>query len=59
MTIDRNYVSEMDKFLKELDLKPESHSDSRAKEEQKYQKINELRDNPHHKDNSTKIWKGF
>jgi hypothetical protein len=59
MAIDRNYVSEMDKFLKELDQKPESHSDSRAAEEKKYQRINELRDNPNAKDDSEKIWRGF
>ncbi len=59
MSIDRNYVSEMDNFLKELDKKPESHSDSRAAEEAKYKRINELRDNSQDTESKSKIWKDF
>ncbi len=59
MSIDRNFVSEMDNFLAELDTKPESHSDSRAAEEAKYKRINELRDNAQKSESKEKIWKDF
>ncbi len=42
----KNYVSELDLFLKEFDKKPESHSKSRAEEETKHKNIAEARDNP-------------
>ncbi|WP_144395551.1 CBU_0585 family protein [Pleionea sediminis] len=59
MAIDRNYVSEMDKFLKEFDEKPESHSESRRAEEEKYKKIHDLRDNQYPERQKSKIWKDF
>ena len=45
MSIDRNYQSEMDLFLQEFDKRPEATSVNRKAEEEKYQKLNQLRDN--------------
>jgi len=59
MAIDRNYVSEMDKFLQAFDEKPESHSESRKAEEEKYKKINKLRDEAQQDSEDSKLWKDF
>ncbi len=42
----KNYVSELDLFLKAFDQKPEAHSEFRAQEEAKHKRIAEARDNP-------------
>lgn len=42
----RDYVSDLDHFLQDFDLKEEAYSDSRRAEEAEYQKIGLLRDNP-------------
>ena len=42
----KNYVSELDLFLKDFDQKPEAHSEARANEEAKHKRIAEARDNP-------------
>ncbi|NVJ51284.1 MAG: hypothetical protein HWE11_12915 [Gammaproteobacteria bacterium] len=59
MTIDRNYISAMDKFLSELDKQPETQSESRINESNKYKKINKLRDNPQESSNSETLWEDF
>ena len=59
MSIDRNYESEMNRFLKELDTKADSHSDSRKKEEEKYRRLNALRDGTADPAEKSKIWEGF
>ena len=43
--IHRNFVSEIDQFLHMLNNLPESQFNSKTEEEQKYQRISELRDN--------------
>ena len=42
----KNYVSEIDEFLRAFDEKAEARSASQKAEESKYQRINQLRDNP-------------
>lgn len=42
----KNYISEIDEFLHAFDEKTEASSGSRKAEESKYQRINQLRDNP-------------
>ena len=42
----KNYVSEIDAFLQAFDEKAEVRSASQKAEESKYQRINQLRDNP-------------
>ena len=42
----KNYVSEIDNFLQAFDEKAEASSASRKAEESKYQRVNQLRDNP-------------
>lgn len=42
----KNYVSEIDEFLKAFDEKAEASSASRIAEEFKYKRLNRLRDNP-------------
>ncbi|PWK49935.1 CBU_0585 family protein [Pleionea mediterranea] len=59
MSIDRNYVSEMDKFLIEFDKKPESHSESRAFEEEKYKRVHKLRDEEQAERKPGKLWESF
>ena len=48
--IDRNYVSETDKFLNSLTRLFGFKADSQQAEIQKYDRINRLRDNPNAKD---------
>lgn len=43
----KNYVSEIDEFLQAFDEKAEATSKSRKAEEAKYQRISQLRDDPH------------
>lgn len=43
--IERNYVSDLDRFLLEFDKRPEASSLSRKMEEATYKRIDELRDN--------------
>lgn len=59
MSIDRNYISEMDKFLAELETKPGAMSESRQQEQEKYDKINRLRDEEDESAKTDKIWKDF
>ncbi len=59
MAIDRNYISEMDAFLKEFDERPESQSESRRAEEEKYKRIHDLRDNEQPERKKPKIWEEF
>lgn len=54
-----NFVSEAGRFLKEFDQKPESTCSSRKAEEAKYNRINELRDNPAAAREKKKLWAGF
>ncbi len=58
MSIDRHFVSDIDKFLNECEKDPKSFSDSRRAEEEKYERINRLRD---HKQKTKKnsFWKNF
>jgi hypothetical protein len=42
----KNYVSEIDEFLQAFDEKSEANSASRKAEESKYQRLNQLRDDP-------------
>lgn len=49
--IKRNFVSEIDQFLQELNNMSLNHSDSRIEEEQKYKRISALRD--HKQEEST------
>ena len=42
----KNYVSEIDEFLQAFDEKAEANSASRKAEESKYQRLNQLRDDP-------------
>jgi len=59
MSIDRNYVSEMDKFLAELDKQPDTDSESRQKEVIKYNNINKLRDEAQEDSEQEKLWSSF
>lgn len=54
-----NFVSEIDQFLQELNNLPGSKSDSRIAEEQKYQRIFALRDNPQLSLTIEMPWKDF
>ena len=45
-TLLKNYVSEIDQFLQAFDQKAEASSPARKAEERKYQRINQLRDDP-------------
>lgn len=42
----KNYVSEIDEFLQAFDEKAEASSAARKAEERKYNRINQLRDDP-------------
>lgn len=42
----KDYVSKIDEFLQAFDEKAEATSLSRKAEERKYQRLNDLRDNP-------------
>lgn len=57
--IERNYVSELDRFLLEFDKKAEASSDSRKAEEATYRRIDLLRDNETAVDLPAKLWKEF
>ncbi|NVJ62490.1 MAG: hypothetical protein HWE27_19035 [Gammaproteobacteria bacterium] len=59
MSIDRNYVSDMDKFLEELDKDPNTMSESREQEAEKYKQINQLRDEANEDSKNNSIWKDF
>ena len=49
----KNYVSELDLFLKDFDQKPQAHSKARAQEEAKHKRVADARDNPEAKDKSS------
>lgn len=51
--------SDIDKFLREFDKRPEAHSDNRRREEEKYKRIFRLRDEIEPKEDQTDIWKDF
>lgn len=53
--LQRNYVSEIDRFLQEFDKRPEASSISRKAEEAKYARIFRLRDKAN-KDKTVDIW---
>ncbi len=52
----KGYVSEVDRFLQEFDLKPEASSDSRRAEEAKSQWIGKRRDHADIQQPAIKIW---
>lgn len=58
-SLHRNYVSEIDTVLEELEAKPESHSAARQREIDKHQRIAALRDNPERSDDSSTLWSEF
>ncbi|MEM9103524.1 MAG: CBU_0585 family protein [Pseudomonadota bacterium] len=53
------YESDITRFLKDFDKRPEAHSEARRFEENKYHEVHELRDNPERELKESKIWKGF
>ncbi|HSX21130.1 MAG TPA: CBU_0585 family protein [Gammaproteobacteria bacterium] len=55
----RNYVSEIDQFLQELNNLPGARSNSRIETEHKHQRIFALRDNAHLALNEEMQWKNF
>ena len=55
----KNYVSELDQFLQEFDLKPEASSLSRQAEEHKAEWVSKRRDNPNAEKSTMKIWEDF
>jgi len=55
----RDFISDAGKFLQELEQRPETTSPARSAEEEKYTRINRLRDDPNAKADGKKIWKGF
>ncbi len=57
--IKKGYESEITRFLKEFDERPEATSDARKAEEAKYRRVHELRDNPDAPRPTSKIWKDF
>ncbi|MEE4246765.1 MAG: CBU_0585 family protein [Kangiellaceae bacterium] len=59
MSINRTYTSEMGDFLTDLNTKKEMESESVRAEKEKYDKINELRDNQQADQKKPKIWQGF
>ncbi len=54
-----NFVSEIDQFLQELNSKPWAKSNARIDEEQKYKRINTLRDNGQVSPSEEMLWKDF
>lgn len=55
-----NFVSELDKFLSEFDVKHPKKSDTQLENRQKHLRIFRLRDNPNaKKEDKNKIWSGF
>lgn len=56
--LERNYISELDRFLMEFDKKEEASSISRRAEEAQYAEIFYLRDNPVRKSES-KMMRSF
>lgn len=58
--IDRAYVSDSTRFLRELEQKADNNqSPARQAEEAKYQRINRLRDDAKQESADSKIWSGF
>ncbi|MGE3920416.1 MAG: CBU_0585 family protein [Gammaproteobacteria bacterium] len=58
--ISRNYISKIDKFLKEFDVTHPKKSASQNKEIKKYQRIFKLRDNPTIEEkNVLEVWEDF
>lgn len=57
--IQRNFVSDLDKFLMEFDKKPEASSESRRYEEARFAKIDWLRDHDEGNQQSSYLWKEF
>ncbi len=53
----RNYVSEIDQFLQELNNSPLAKSDARIEEEQKYERISKLRDKIGFSNSEELLWK--
>ncbi len=56
--IDRNHVSEIDTFLKELRESGEESASQRQEREQ-YEKLNRLRDNPQRDEADKPLWEDF
>lgn len=53
--LDRNFVSDIDRFLQAFDKRPEAYSISRRAEEAKYARVFRLRDQAE-KEEPTDIW---
>lgn len=53
------YTSELDEFLSEFDQFHGNLSESQQKEQNKYARIYELRDNPHAPVKKTSFWEKF
>lgn len=58
-TINREYVSEVDQFLAELESTLSSKSESKTIEREKYKKIFEMRDKPKIRKPQDLTWKEF
>ncbi len=56
---DKNYVSELDKFLQQFDKDHQQQSASQQEEIDKHDKIFAKRDNPDIEDKDDNIWAGF
>ncbi len=56
----REYISEVSSFLRELESKADNNkSEARQAEENKYARINKLRDEVQANNNGAKLWQGF
>ncbi len=57
--LNKNFKSNIDKFLEDFDRQYPKQSSSQQEEIKKYSRINQLRDLPISQENADKIWETF